>query len=227
MEGRGGRAACPHAGRRLDGRPATAALRQCRRGEPRRDINGGPVVRRGGCPGRVRRSPLHHAAAQGTVQTSPRASETPSRSGSTTLGCSGCADEKFVPDGIFHVSKARSPCSSAHLGDRWSVTVSKSGRGGRVYYASTSRRLVDDLSRLLLRFGISTRVRTTHKAGYRDGYTLDISGRTASGGSSRRSASTDLEEPRPTAARDRPRHHGQNQRRHGARRHLGHRPRRS
>ena len=57
-----------------------------------------------------------------------------------------------------------------------SVTVDKNGRGGRVYYASTSRRLVDDLSRLLLRFGISTRIRVVRKTGYRDGYTLDISG---------------------------------------------------
>ena len=85
--------------------------------------------------------------------------------------------EKFVPDGIFHVSKAQIALFLRHI---WatdgSVTVSKSGRGGRVYYASTSRRLVDDLSLLLLRFGISTRVRITHKAGYRDGFTLDISG---------------------------------------------------
>jgi replicative DNA helicase len=45
-----------------------------------------------------------------------------------------------------------------------------------VYYASTSRRLVDDVSRLLLRFGISSRVRLVRKAGYRDGWTLDIGG---------------------------------------------------
>jgi replicative DNA helicase len=45
-----------------------------------------------------------------------------------------------------------------------------------VYYASTSRQLVDDISRLLLRFGISCRVRRVQKAGYRDGWTLDISG---------------------------------------------------
>src|SRR4029453_15447071 len=69
--------------------------------------------------------------------------------------------EKFVPEGIFHVSKRQIGLFLKHI---WatggSVTVNKSGRGGRVYYASTSRRLVDDLSRLLLRFGISTRVRT-------------------------------------------------------------------
>jgi replicative DNA helicase len=57
-----------------------------------------------------------------------------------------------------------------------SVTVNKNGRGGRVYYASTSRQLVDDVSRLLLRFGISSRIRRVSKSGYRDGWTLDISG---------------------------------------------------
>jgi replicative DNA helicase len=57
-----------------------------------------------------------------------------------------------------------------------SVTVNKKGQGGRIYYASTSRRLVDDLSRLLLRFGISTRTHITKKSGYRDGYTIDVSG---------------------------------------------------
>ena len=85
--------------------------------------------------------------------------------------------EKFVPDEVFHVSKRQIALFIRHI---WatdgSVTVAKNGRGGRVYYASTSRRLIDDLSRLLLRFGISTRVRVTRKAGYRDGYTLDISG---------------------------------------------------
>ena len=85
--------------------------------------------------------------------------------------------QKFVPEGIFHVSKRQIALFLRHI---WatdgSVTVNSSGRGGRVFYASTSRRLVDDLSRLLLRFGISTRVRVTRKDGYRPGYTLDISG---------------------------------------------------
>jgi replicative DNA helicase len=85
--------------------------------------------------------------------------------------------EKFVPEPIFHVSKRQMALFIKHI---WatdgSVTVNKAGAGGRIYYASTSRRLVDDLSRLLLRFGISTRTRVTRKAGYRDGYTIDISG---------------------------------------------------
>ena len=82
-----------------------------------------------------------------------------------------------MPDGMFHAPKRQIALFLNHI---WStdgsVTINKSGRSGRVYYASTSRRLIDDLSRLLLRFGISTMVRTVHKAGYRDGYTLDISG---------------------------------------------------
>ncbi|MFC7596076.1 replicative DNA helicase [Terrabacter sp. GCM10028922] len=85
--------------------------------------------------------------------------------------------EKFVPASLFHVSKRQIALFLKHI---WStdgsVTVNNNGRGGRIYYASTSRRLVDDLSRLLLRFGISTRVRSVRKSGYRAGYTLDISG---------------------------------------------------
>ncbi|MEZ0493824.1 replicative DNA helicase [Kineococcus sp. TBRC 1896] len=86
--------------------------------------------------------------------------------------------EKFVPEEVFHLPKRQIALFLRHL---WatdgSVTVNKGGRGGRVYYASTSRRLVDDVSRLLLRFGISARVReTTKKQAYRLGYTLDVSG---------------------------------------------------
>ncbi|HEY5247016.1 MAG TPA: replicative DNA helicase [Dermatophilaceae bacterium] len=84
---------------------------------------------------------------------------------------------KRLPEPIFNVSKRQIALFINHL---WatggSVTVHKSGQGGRICYASTSRRLVDDLSRLLLRFGISTRTHPTLKAGYRNGYTIDISG---------------------------------------------------
>jgi replicative DNA helicase len=85
--------------------------------------------------------------------------------------------EKFVPAPVFHLPKDQIALFLRHL---WatdgSVTVRRDGRGGRIYYASTSRRLADGISRLLLRFGISVRLRTTRKVGYRDGYTLDISG---------------------------------------------------
>jgi len=85
--------------------------------------------------------------------------------------------EKFVPEPIFHVSKRQIALFINHI---WatdgSVTVKKNGEGGRIYYASTSRRLADDISRLLLRFGISTRTHITKKVGYRSGYTIDVSG---------------------------------------------------
>jgi replicative DNA helicase len=85
--------------------------------------------------------------------------------------------ERFVPEQVFHLPKRQIALFLRHL---WaadgSVTVTKDGRGGRVYYASTSRELVDGVARLLLRFGISVRIRRVHNAGYRDGWTLDISG---------------------------------------------------
>jgi replicative DNA helicase len=46
----------------------------------------------------------------------------------------------------------------------------------RIYYASTSRRLVDDVARLLLRFNIAARVKVVRKTGYRDCYQLLIIG---------------------------------------------------
>jgi replicative DNA helicase len=85
--------------------------------------------------------------------------------------------EKFVPAPVFSLPKKQISLFLRHL---WatdgSVTVNKSGRGGRVYYASTSRQLVDDISRLLLRCGITSRIGRMRKDGYRDGWTLDIGG---------------------------------------------------
>ncbi len=85
--------------------------------------------------------------------------------------------EKFVPEQVFHLPKRQIALFLRHL---WatdgSVTPLRNGRGGRVYYASTSRELIDGVARLLLRFGISVRVRRVRKDGYRDGWTLDVSG---------------------------------------------------
>jgi replicative DNA helicase len=85
--------------------------------------------------------------------------------------------EKFVPAPVFCLPKKQIALFLRHL---WatdgSVTVRKDARSGRVYYASTSGQLVDDIARLLLRFGISCRIRCTKKSGYRDGWTLDICG---------------------------------------------------
>lgn len=84
--------------------------------------------------------------------------------------------EKFVPDWVFSLPKEQVGLFIRHL---WAtdgcVHIDKAG-AGRVYYSSTSRRLVDDLARLLGRFNVFTRIKTAHKAGYRDGYHLHIYG---------------------------------------------------
>jgi replicative DNA helicase len=86
--------------------------------------------------------------------------------------------EKFVPASVFSLPKQQIALFLRHI---WatdgSVTLTAGGRGGRVCFGSTSRRLVDDLSMLLLRFGISTRLRVVRPEQYRTQYTLDISER--------------------------------------------------
>ncbi|MEH1012665.1 replicative DNA helicase [Micromonospora sp. CPCC 206060] len=86
--------------------------------------------------------------------------------------------EKFVPKGVFSLPKDQITLFLRHL---WatdgSVTVNKNGRSGRVYYASTSIRLLEDISRLLLRYGIIARLRAVTVRGHRPQYTLDVSGR--------------------------------------------------
>jgi replicative DNA helicase len=85
--------------------------------------------------------------------------------------------EKFVPAPVFALPDDQVALFLRHL---WATdgSVSWDDRGGigRIYYASTSRRLVDDVSRLLLRFGILSRAKRARKAGYRDGWHLHITG---------------------------------------------------
>jgi replicative DNA helicase len=86
--------------------------------------------------------------------------------------------EKYVPPGVFALPKAKVALFLSHL---WatdgSVTVTAGAHGGRIYYASTSRRMLHDISLLLLRFGISSRLRTVTPRDHRAQYTLDVSGR--------------------------------------------------
>ncbi|GAA4210820.1 replicative DNA helicase [Actinocatenispora rupis] len=85
--------------------------------------------------------------------------------------------EKFVPDGVFSLPKRQIALFVRHLwatdGCAW---WDERNDQARIYYASTSRRLVDQLALLLLRFGIQTHIKAVRKAGYRDGYQLVISG---------------------------------------------------
>ena len=92
---------------------------------------------------------------------------------------------KFVPEMIFGLEEQKLALFLRHL---WStdgsITVSRNGRGPTVttYYSSTSRRLVLDVKRMLLRFGIRSAFgKTTKKRGgvagsYRPSYNLRIQG---------------------------------------------------
>ncbi|MFY2859188.1 replicative DNA helicase [Mycobacterium sp. THU-M104] len=87
--------------------------------------------------------------------------------------------EKFVPEPVFRAPNDQVALFLRHL---WAADGSvrwddKSGQG-RIYYASTSRRLIDDVAQLLLRLGVQSRLTRARKAGYRDWWHLRIDGST-------------------------------------------------
>ncbi|MEU0500181.1 replicative DNA helicase [Nocardia sp. NPDC005998] len=85
--------------------------------------------------------------------------------------------EKFVPQQVFSLPNDQIALFLKHL---WATdgSVRWDAKGGqaRVYYASTSRRLVDDVAQLLLRLGVHGRIKNVRKAGYRDCWHLTIDG---------------------------------------------------
>jgi replicative DNA helicase len=85
--------------------------------------------------------------------------------------------EKFVPAPLFSLPTRQLALFLHHL---WAtdgcVWWDASAGQARIYYASTSRRLIDDVARLLLRFNVMTRVKRIQKAGYRPGYNLLVYG---------------------------------------------------
>jgi replicative DNA helicase len=87
------------------------------------------------------------------------------------------APEKRVPRWVHRLDNRRICLFLRHL---WatdgSVTVRRAGRA-RIYYASTSRGLADDVQALLLRIGISSRLRHVPSSLHRDGWTVDVDGR--------------------------------------------------
>jgi replicative DNA helicase len=85
--------------------------------------------------------------------------------------------EKFVPQQVFVLPNDQVALFLRHLwatdgSVRWDAKVGQA----RVYYASTSRRLVDDVAALLLRIGVVARIKRVLKAGYRDSWHLYIYG---------------------------------------------------
>ena len=84
--------------------------------------------------------------------------------------------EKHLPEGIFRLDDDQLALFLRHL---WatdgSITLSARGRG-RIYFSTASRRLVDDVAALLLRFGIQARVKHIVARGGEGWFTADISG---------------------------------------------------
>ena len=94
--------------------------------------------------------------------------------GTTRLGTTqvGCSD---VPAEVFSLPKRQIALFLRHL---WSaagsIAVHQNGHGGSLDFAPASRALVDGMSRLLLRFGISCTIAAA--ARHSDGCTVTISG---------------------------------------------------
>ncbi|MEB3371155.1 replicative DNA helicase [Saccharopolyspora sp. S2-29] len=85
--------------------------------------------------------------------------------------------EKFIPKQVFGMPKDQIALFLRHIwatdgSVRWDDVASQ----GRIYYATTSRRLADDLARLLLRIGVMARIKPTTKSGYRDCYHVLVYG---------------------------------------------------
>ena len=85
--------------------------------------------------------------------------------------------EKFVPEAVFRAPNDQVALFLRHLwatdgSVRWDAKVGQA----RIYYASTSRRLIDDVAQLLLRVGVFARIKRVAKVGYRDSWHLYIYG---------------------------------------------------
>jgi replicative DNA helicase len=93
-----------------------------------------------------------------------------------TLGLFGKRSyEKFVPQEVFALPNDQIALFLRHL---WATDGSVRWDGklglGRVYYATTSRHLADDVMQLLLRMGIQSRITKARKAGYRDCWHISV-----------------------------------------------------
>jgi len=85
--------------------------------------------------------------------------------------------EKFIPAPVFSLPKRQVALFVRHLWATdgcvwWDATAGHA----RIYYASTSRRMIDDLARLLLRFNVMTRIKEVSEGTYRPCYHLYLYG---------------------------------------------------
>jgi replicative DNA helicase len=86
--------------------------------------------------------------------------------------------EKFVPSEVFALSTDQISSFLRHLwatdGCVWTHAADE--RPPRIYYATTSRRLADDVQTLLLRVGIRSRVKVVAKGDHRPGHHVIVQG---------------------------------------------------
>ncbi|WP_304452632.1 replicative DNA helicase [Nocardiopsis sp. YSL2] len=85
--------------------------------------------------------------------------------------------EKFVPDGVFSLADDQIALFLRHLWATDGCACWDAENGcARIYYSSTSRRLVEGVSLLLGRFGIMGRIREVRKGQHRVCYHLHVNG---------------------------------------------------
>lgn len=88
------------------------------------------------------------------------------------------APEKHLPEILFRQPLQNIALLLSHL---WSTdgSITYNGKNGfRIYYASSSQKLINQIHHLLLRFGIVARSSYSQKTGYKPTYYLDVSGST-------------------------------------------------
>jgi replicative DNA helicase len=84
--------------------------------------------------------------------------------------------QKFVPAPVFAQPDDQLALFLRHLWATDGGVHIDQHRQVRIYYASTSRRLANDVARLLTRFGIIARIKTVRKAAYRACYHVHVVG---------------------------------------------------
>ena len=86
--------------------------------------------------------------------------------------------QKFIPRQVFELPNEQVALFIRHLWATDGCVHLGRGKQARLYYASTSRRLIEDLQALLLRFEIVGRIKSTTKGSYRPSHQLHIFGMT-------------------------------------------------
>src|SRR2546426_191555 len=84
--------------------------------------------------------------------------------------------QKFIPQEVFSLPRPQLALFVRHLWATDGCLHLGRGKQVRLYYASTSARLIGELKMLLLRFGVLGRIKEVRKPGYRPSYHLHISG---------------------------------------------------